>query len=188
MTPMTMNQYEVAEKQMLQTVTQRAQQLAAKGLFTGMAQGVRLAHKLPRPVQQQLVARLLQQVLEEAIEDGDLECLEGNWLEVHVTDANSSWYFSLQQDKLQVHTQEPLNFQVVTNSRIAGGSSDLLRMLSRQQDPDTLFFQRRLELSGDTELGLEVRNVLDAVDTDELPAYMQKALQLVSKPLAWQAS
>ena len=173
---------------MLESVTNKVQHLAAYGLFAGMTQGVRLAHKLPQPLQQQLVGRLLQQVLEEAIEDGDLECLEGNWLEVHVTDAGSSWYFTLQQDRLSVQTQVPLNFDVVTNSRIAGSATDLLRMLSRQQDPDTLFFQRRLELSGDTELGLEVRNVLDAVDTDELPIYMQKALQLVRKPLGWQAS
>ena len=173
---------------MLQGITQQLQHLAAGGIFAGMTKGVRLAHKLPQPLQQQLVARLLQQVLEEAIDDGDLECLEGNWLEVHVTDAGSSWYFTLQQDKLQVQTQVPLNFDVVTNSRIAGSATDLLRMLSRQQDPDTLFFQRRLQLSGDTELGLEVRNVLDAVDTDELPSYMQKALQLVRKPLGWQAS
>lgn len=168
---------------MLQTITDRAQHLAASGLFAGMARGVRLAHKLPQPMQQQLVGGLLQQVLAEAIEDGDLQCLEGNWLEVHVTDANSSWYFTLLQDKLRVQTKLPLNFTTAINSRIAGSATDLLRMLSRQQDPDTLFFQRRLELSGDTELGLEVRNVLDAVDTDELPVYMQKALQLISKPL-----
>ena len=173
---------------MFESVTNKVQHLAATGLFAGMTQGVRLAHKLPQPVQQQLVGRMLQLVLEEAIEDGDLECLEGNWLEVHVTDAGSSWYFTLQQDKLLVRTKQPLDFHTVTNSRIAGSATDLLRMLSRQQDPDTLFFQRRLELSGDTELGLEIRNVLDAVDTDELPAYMQTALQLVSKPLNWQAT
>ena len=37
-------------------------------------------------------------------------------------------------------------------------------LVSRQEDPDTLFFQRRLTIEGDTELGLEVKNILDALD------------------------
>jgi predicted lipid carrier protein YhbT len=33
----------------------------------------------------------------------------------------------------------------------------------RREDPDTLFFSRRLVLEGDTELGLVVKNALDAM-------------------------
>jgi hypothetical protein len=32
----------------------------------------------------------------------------------------------------------------------------------RREDPDTLFFTRRLVLEGDTELGLALKNALDA--------------------------
>jgi predicted lipid carrier protein YhbT len=39
-----------------------------------------------------------------------------------------------------------------------------LQLLARQEDPDTLFFNRELEITGDTELGLVVKNMLDAVD------------------------
>jgi len=39
-----------------------------------------------------------------------------------------------------------------------------LRLLMRQEDPDTLFFNRELAIEGDTELGLQVKNMLDAVD------------------------
>lgn len=41
---------------------------------------------------------------------------------------------------------------------------DFLRMAQRQEDPDTLFFNRRLKLQGDTELGLIVKNALDALE------------------------
>jgi predicted lipid carrier protein YhbT len=34
----------------------------------------------------------------------------------------------------------------------------------RQEDPDTLFFSRRLSMEGDTELGLLVKNTLDAIE------------------------
>lgn len=46
--------------------------------------------------------------------------------------------------------------------------SAFLRLLARQEDPDTLFFNRELEIEGDTELGLIVKNMLDAVDLAEV--------------------
>ena len=36
----------------------------------------------------------------------------------------------------------------------------------RREDPDTLFFTRRLVLEGDTALGLEIKNALDALGWD----------------------
>jgi predicted lipid carrier protein YhbT len=43
-----------------------------------------------------------------------------------------------------------------------------VRLAKRQEDPDTLFFNRRLSMEGDTELGLIVKNALDAL---ELPVF-----------------
>jgi predicted lipid carrier protein YhbT len=40
---------------------------------------------------------------------------------------------------------------------------DFLALALRQEDPDTLFFTRRLVLEGDTELGLAVKNALDSL-------------------------
>lgn len=39
-----------------------------------------------------------------------------------------------------------------------------LQLVSRQEDPDTLFFNRQLSIEGDTELGLVVKNMLDAIE------------------------
>lgn len=47
---------------------------------------------------------------------------------------------------------------------------DYLGLALRREDPDTLFFTRRLVIEGDTELGLIAKNALDAVDWDALPA------------------
>ena len=41
---------------------------------------------------------------------------------------------------------------------------DFYRLARRLEDPDTLFFSRRLSIDGDTELGLLVKNALDAID------------------------
>lgn len=41
--------------------------------------------------------------------------------------------------------------------------ADYLALALRREDPDTLFFTRRLVLEGDTELGLALKNALDAL-------------------------
>lgn len=49
-------------------------------------------------------------------------------------------------------------------------------MRVEKEDPDSLFFQRRLRIEGDTELGLEVKNLMDSLDLDELPKIVRLAL------------
>lgn len=48
--------------------------------------------------------------------------------------------------------------------------ADLFSLMRAETDADTLFFQRRLRISGDTELGLVVKNWLDAAPR---PAWLQ---------------
>lgn len=47
---------------------------------------------------------------------------------------------------------------------IGASARDFLLLAQRREDPDTLFFSRRLTMEGDTELGLLVKNTLDAID------------------------
>lgn len=51
---------------------------------------------------------------------------------------------------------------------IAATAADFWALARREQDPDTLFFARRLVMEGDTELGLMVKNMIDAI---ELPVF-----------------
>jgi predicted lipid carrier protein YhbT len=43
-------------------------------------------------------------------------------------------------------------------------AQDFLALTLRREDPDTLFFSRRLVMEGDTEFGLFVKNTLDALE------------------------
>jgi len=54
--------------------------------------------------------------------------------------------------------------QDATDLTISASAHDFLRLAQRQEDPDTLFFNRRLSMEGDTELGLLVKNALDALE------------------------
>lgn len=60
---------------------------------------------------------------------------------------------------------------------ITATARDFLLLMGRREDPDTLFFSRRLVSEGDTELGLVVKNLLDALEPEA-------ALQRLPAPLA----
>ena len=47
--------------------------------------------------------------------------------------------------------------------RIIAPSSSYLRLMRGEEDPDRLFFERALVMEGDTELGLVIKNTLDAI-------------------------
>jgi O2-independent ubiquinone biosynthesis accessory factor UbiT len=47
------------------------------------------------------------------------------------------------------------------------GSRPALKTTGPRLPANTLFFSRRLVMEGDTELGLQVKNTLDAIDLEE---------------------
>ena len=59
---------------------------------------------------------------------------------------------------------------------VRGTVTDLLLLAGRLEDADTLFFQRRLVLTGDTELGLTARNLLDRLPWERVPLGLRIAL------------
>lgn len=67
---------------------------------------------------------------------------------------------------------------------IRAGARDFWRLARRIEDPDTLFFARRLVIEGDTELGLSLKNALDAIDWTELPKRLLGALAAAAGPFA----
>jgi len=59
---------------------------------------------------------------------------------------------------------EPLGAAHAVDVTFTASAVDLLRLATRRVDPDTLFFDRRLLIEGDTETGLRLKNILDAVE------------------------
>jgi predicted lipid carrier protein YhbT len=59
---------------------------------------------------------------------------------------------------------------------ISARARDFVALLTREEDPDTLFFGRRLLMEGDTDLGLLVKNTLDGIELPHLdPARLAPA-------------
>ena len=65
----------------------------------------------------------------------------------------------------------------------AATGDDFLALVLRREDPDTLFFKRRLVIEGDTELGLLIKNTLDALDFKLRLPRPQAVLALLRSPL-----
>ena len=68
-----------------------------------------------------------------------------------------------------------------TDLCIAASAHDFLRLAQRLDDPDTLFFNRRLSMEGDTELGLMVKNTLDELELPVLDWQQWAPRQLLAR-------
>ncbi|WP_423193630.1 ubiquinone anaerobic biosynthesis accessory factor UbiT [Cupriavidus sp. H18C2] len=66
-----------------------------------------------------------------------------------------------------------------TDLTLHAGALSYLRLISGDADTDTLFFQRRLSIRGDTTLGLEVKYWLDAAPRPEWLGAMAQRLALL---------
>ena len=89
----------------------------------------------------------------------NLEPLTGKLVCLRVLDAGLTLRFTLTPRGFR-----PAVSQARPDLSISARACDFLALALRQEDPDTLFFSRRLIMEGDTDLGLLVKNTLDAVD------------------------
>jgi predicted lipid carrier protein YhbT len=86
--------------------------------------------------------------------------LEGKKLRLRLDDARLSFDFVWRGGAFRA-----CRAQAETDLTIGAAAHDLLLLARRQEDPDTLFFSRRLALEGDTELGLLFKNTLDGLES-----------------------
>lgn len=128
----------------------------------------------PFALKRQVLEQVLSWQFRQALAEGELEFLEGRWLSIHVRDIGLLWYTSVVDGRLVVSQQADADVS------FSADASDLLMIAARKQDPDTLFFQRRLVIEGDTELGLYVKNLMEAIELEQMP----KALRVMLLQLA----
>jgi len=125
----------------------------------------------PFPVKKRLLQQLLNWQFRHALAEGELDFLEGRLLGIGIADLNLQWTTTLQDGRLVVLQQSEADVW------FRGNANDLLLVAARKADPDMLFFQRRLVIEGDTELGLEVKNVMDAIEPEAMPTALRTAIQ-----------
>lgn len=126
-----------------------------------------LGQKLPQwPHTLALVAGLNAALKMKLLPESELTALEGKLFRVRVLDTGGEASYTYQNGLFRPVFRP----QREADLAFAANLSAYLQLLARQEDPDTLFFNRELEITGDTELGLIVKNMLDAVEWPKLPA------------------
>lgn len=116
----------------------------------------------PPAMQRTLLERAMARVLAAPLESGALAFLQGRRIGIDVTDLDLHWVVTLERGRLRAVEDAP-------EASVRGTATDLLLLAGRLEDADTLFFQRRLVLTGDTELGLTARNLLDRLPWEDVP-------------------
>ena len=74
------------------------------------------------------------------------------------------------------HGFRPTRSAGAADLTVAASLRDFMALALRVEDPDTLFFARRLAIEGDTELGLTVKNLLDGIDWPSLASTLVASL------------
>lgn len=88
-----------------------------------------------------------------------LRLLDGRKLRIQVSDARVAFDFVWRNGAFSA-----ARHQGEVDLNISASAHDFFLLIQRKEDPDTLFFSRRLVMEGDTELGLLVKNTLDSID------------------------
>ncbi|WP_246048647.1 ubiquinone anaerobic biosynthesis accessory factor UbiT [Arenimonas terrae] len=130
--------------------------------FPPPARWAALLRRLPPSWQARVLEAAVARLLAQPLGAGQLDFMQGRRLGIEVPDLGLCWVLVLDGSRLRA-TDAP------AEATVRGSATDLLLLASRLEDADTLFFQRRLELTGDTELGLTARNLLDRLPWEEVP-------------------
>lgn len=136
----------------------------------------RLFKYTPKTVLKPILQTLLNQFFKQQLNEGDLDFLKDKWVRILVTDMEFSFDLSIGKHKNK--TQLIVDFQQKQPNVIFSAHSDYLLLLALNKiDPDTLFFQRKLGIQGDTELGLFIKNLLASIDlTERFPSQPRKLI------------
>lgn len=114
---------------------------------------------LPKAPGSRLFATALNLALLPHLPDDVRAMLHGRRLRLCAIDAGLSFDFGWNGRGFA-----PLTSGAQADLTISASVHDFAQLAARKEDPDTLFFSRRLLMEGDTELGLVIKNTLDAID------------------------
>ncbi len=124
---------------------------------------------LPQALHNRFLANIINRILVNDLNEGELDFLQDKSVAIEISDIGMCYQMTLSGVRLV-----GANVQVDNDLTVRASLYDFMSMASRQVDPDTLVFQRRLVMEGDTELGLGLKNYLDGMDVEA-----SRALSLV---------
>ena len=137
-----------------------------------------LGRHVPFPLQRLVLEKVIARLFAEPLAEGAFDLLQGRWLRLEISDLQLAWCLTRDQSGLRIAAEAPVDVCIRGNWR------EFLLLASRQEDPDTLFFRRRLMIEGDTDLGLGIKNLLDSLDPDGLPPRLWQLICALGEAVA----
>ena len=130
----------------------------------------------PKAAQAGVLQLALNQFFRPELKAGELDFLSGKTLVVQVADIGLQFAISLNGSRLAAQLASAQQ-----DLLLKAELTDFVAMISNTADPDTLFFRRRLQMLGDTELGLYCKNLLDSIGPERLPKLCQLGLSWLAQ-------
>lgn len=138
-----------------QSITQKV----VKGLPTGIGSLVRIT---PTIVVKTGLNVWFNQALKASIDKNELDFLTNHSVRIVICDIQFTMLITLINNRIVINLDTAQE-----DACISASSYDFLRLIIGTLDPDTLFFRRRLTISGDTVLALRLKNFLDTQTVSE---------------------
>jgi O2-independent ubiquinone biosynthesis accessory factor UbiT len=133
--------------------------IAALPAFAELAGRIRpLVERLPMQPPAIALAAALNRWLHPRLPADARQALSNRCVEIAVTDLGLRLRLQLDQRGFR-----PASANAPVALRIAAAAPAYWRLLSGKDDADRLFFERALVMEGDTEMGLVLKNTLDAI-------------------------
>ncbi|MGI2107972.1 ubiquinone anaerobic biosynthesis accessory factor UbiT [Shewanella frigidimarina] len=152
------------------------QQLSAHLLHFAPQVSRRSLNLMPEALKIIVINKLLNLVLAEQLKADELYFLKQKWVGICVDDIGLRFEVGVEQQlRVRAFTQPDVT--------LSANVPELILVAAGKEDPDTLFFQRKLRIEGDTELGLEVKNLLLSIELDNLPKPARIGIEQLAKVL-----
>lgn len=131
---------------------------------------------LPRYPHSLVFSRAINLALGDKMRDEVWQPLYGKQVCIRVKDAGLAFHFTLGANGMIAR-----HVVFRPDLTITASAQDFFLLALRKEDPDTLFFSRRLVMEGDTELGLLAKNTLDAMELPPLDLHALLPVRLLDK-------
>ncbi|RKZ49427.1 MAG: hypothetical protein DRQ48_03005 [Gammaproteobacteria bacterium] len=115
---------------------------------------------IPDEIHTQIISRCINHMLRGQELKKRLWELEGKSVCINIKDAQSQFHFLIQGGHLKSASD------TISNVTITGNTEDFWKLATQKEDPDTLFFRRSLNIEGETETGVHIKNIMDSLEYD----------------------
>ena len=143
----------------------------------------RFFYLTPETIHNRVTAALLNHILRGQIFAQQLADLDEKIICIHVSDLDKTLLYHIKNKS--IHPLKNTKTEIPRKGyhvKISSNLQDLFLLVTRQEDADRLFFQKRLTMEGETETGLYLRNLIEGADYSWNTHFQSTLDPVLSKP------